>query len=44
MVSAGGKLGGQRFADVLRSAGDDGTRVRAGSGYWHGPDYIVGGP
>ena len=33
VVSAGGKLGGQRFADVLRGAGDDSTRVRAGSGY-----------
>jgi hypothetical protein len=42
MVSAGGKLGSQRFADVLRGTGDDGTGVRAGCGYWHGADYIVG--
>ena len=42
MVSAGGELGGQRFADVLRGTGDDGTGIRAGGGYWHGPDYIVG--
>ena len=42
MVSARGKFGGQRFADVLRSSGDNGARVRAGSGYWHGPDISVG--
>ena len=38
MVAAGGQLGGQRFADVLRSAGDDGARVGAGCGYWHADD------
>ena len=37
-----GELGGQRFADVLRSTCDDCAGIRAGSGYWHGPDYIVG--
>ena len=41
-MSSGGKLGGQRFADVLRGAGDDGAGIRAGRGYWHGADYIVG--
>ena len=43
-VPASGKLDGQRLADVLRSARDDSARIRAGSGYWHAPDYIVGGP
>ena len=42
VVPARGELDGQRLADVLRSTGDDGAGIRAGSGYWHGPDYIVG--
>ncbi len=42
VMPSGGKLSGQRFADVLRGAGDDGTGIRAGCGYWHGADYIVG--
>jgi hypothetical protein len=36
MVAARSELDGQRFADVLRRTSDDGTGVRAGSGYWHG--------
>ncbi len=38
VVAAFGELDGQRFADVLRGAGDDSTSVRAWGGYWHGPD------
>ena len=36
VVPAGGELGGQCLADVLRGAGDDGARVGTGSGYGHG--------
>ena len=38
LMATGGELGGQRLADVLRGTGDDGSGVRAGCGYWHGPD------
>ena len=44
VVSAGGEFDGQRFADVLRGAGDDGTGIRAGCGYWHGPGLYRGRP
>ena len=42
VVPARGEFGGQCLADVLRGAGDDSAGIRAGSGYWHAPDYIVG--
>ncbi|EUA87375.1 short-chain dehydrogenase/reductase family oxidoreductase domain protein [Mycobacterium ulcerans str. Harvey] len=32
-----GQLGGQRFADVLRSSGDNGTCVGTGRRYRHEP-------
>ena len=37
-----GELDGQRLADVLRSTCDNCAGIRAGCGYWHAPDYIVG--
>ena len=40
VVAAGGQFGGQRLADALGGAGDDGPGLRGGRGYGHGA--IVG--